>query len=228
MVAQNSIKVNIEAPVSVNAGKEYILNVEVNKSSISGFAKLELYLPVGFISKIIEAEGSTVILQNQLLKFIWIELPEISKINLTIAITVDSRLKGYKEIYGNFHYLLNNQRQKYPIAVVPINIINENSLQQNNVISEKKYSKIVEPIKIVNQNNVYRVQLAANKRKIKKEVLQELYIVTSAIKEEIIDGLYKYTVGDFATKEDADIFRVNCGVAGAFILNYENGVRIQR
>ncbi len=227
IVAQNSIKINIETPDNVNAGSEFTVNMDINKNNILGFAKLELYLPVGFMPKVIEVAGSTVINQDQLLKFIWIELPEKNKFNISFIVKVDYRIMGYKEIYGNFHYLLNGQRKKHPIAVLPLNIINEISLRDK-ISTENIVSRKVYPEKITNLNTVFRVQIAANKRRINKEILQELYIVLAAIKEETIDGLYKYTIGDFATKEDADIFRINCGVTGAFILSYENGVRVKK
>jgi hypothetical protein len=226
--AQTPIKIDVTSPENVNAGEEFILNVEVNKNKIYGFAKLELYLPVGFKYKIIDAAGSTVISQNQLLKLIWIDLPDKEKFSISISIFVDNRIKGYKEIFGNFHYLLNRERKKYPIAVVPLNVINENTKQKIDLAADNKSSEIVLPKKNIDQKIVYRVQIAANKKKINKEILQELYSYTSFIKEEIINGLYKYTIGDFLSKEDADIFRINCGVSGAFILTYENGVRINK
>lgn len=227
LVAQNPIVINISIPENVNAGSEFNVNIDVQKNSVNGFAKLELYLPVGFKPKVNETAGSTVINQGQLLKFIWVELPEKNKFNIVISISVDSRIYGYKEIYGNFHYLLNKERKKYPIAVVPLNILNENIKPVIDLSSDIVLNKKVLPEKINNQKTVYRVQIAANKRRIVKEILQELYSVTTAIKEENIDGWYKYTVGDFATKEDADIFRLSCGVSGAFVLKYENGQRIK-
>lgn len=227
LVAQNSININISIPENVNAGTEFNINVEIQKTNVNGFAKLELFLPVGFKSNVNETAGSTVINQGQLLKFIWVELPEKNKFNIVISITVDSRIYGYKEIYGNFHYLLNKERKKYPIAVVPLNILNENIKPNIDLTSEIKINKKVLPEKINNQKTIYRVQIAASKRRIPKEILQELYSVTTTIKEENIDSWYKYTVGDFANKEDADIFRLSCGVSGAFVLTYENGQRVK-
>ena len=226
--AENMVSINVDAPETVIAGNKFEINFEIQKNDISGFAKLEIFLPVGFKPYVKVAEGATCIIQNELVKLIWIELPDKPKFTVSISISIDPRLVGYKEIYGNFYYINYKERKKAPFAIVPFNVRKNENLNsatiQNSGEPEKEY-KVVYPEKKLDQNSVYRIQVAAYKRKLSKDVLLELYGNTSFMKEELIDGLYKYTIGDFTSKDDADIFRQRCGVSGAFVILYENGVR---
>jgi hypothetical protein len=228
LFAGNTVHVEVTAPENVNAGNEFQLNIEIQKSSITGFSKLELFFPVGFKPKVVNAAGATCVIQNELVKMIWLELPGESNFIVSISVCVDRRLIGYKEIYGNFHYVENKERKKSPVGIIPFYVKNENksNVEENNNELLSAISKVVVPGKNLSQALVYRVQIAAYRKRISKDILLELYGVPSSIKEEMIDGLYKYTIGDFATKEDADIFRISCGVSGAFIVSYENGVRV--
>lgn len=227
-VSANPVRIVITSPEEINANSEFSINIEIQKENIEGFAKLELFLPVGIKPISVEASGTTYIIRNDLLKIIWLELPEKTKFNISVKFSVDKRISGYKELYGNFHYLINKERKKYSVGIVPFMVRNDNNF--NNSTSElmdEVITKIVVPEKILDQSLVYRVQIAAFKRKLSKDVISELYIMPAYVKEEIIDGLYKYTIGDFAARSDADIFRKKCGIHGAFIVKYENGKRIK-
>ena len=127
-----------------------------------------------------------------------------------------------------FIILAIKNEKKTPLGIVPFSVSNDNKKPnfESTTQVDNKSVKIVYPEKNLSQPIVYRVQIAAYKKQVGKDILQELYGVTSLIKEEIIDGLYKYTIGYFATREDADIFRLSCGVYGAFIVTYKNGVRV--
>lgn len=227
MFAGNNVHVEVNAPENVNAGSEFIINIEIQKSDITGFSKLELYFPVGFKPKVVNSAGATCVIQNEMVKLIWIELPSEPSFKISISVSIDYRLIGYKEIFGNFLYIENKERKKSPVGIIPFNVKNEN---KSNATTESNQtnnnSKMVLPQKNLSQSLVYRVQIAANKKRIRKDILSELYGEPSYIKEDIIVGLYKYTIGDFASKEDADIFRQSCGVSGAFVVPYENGVRV--
>lgn len=71
----------------------------------------------------------------------------------------------------------------------------------------------------------YRVQIGAYSKPITKDILSEFYSNTDKIMEEKFPDFYKYTVGYFNDKEVADDFRKKCGVIGAFVVEYKNGVR---
>lgn len=161
------------------------------------------------------------------MKIIWIELPEKPIVTVSVSMTVDKRIAGYKELYGNFHYIQNKQRTKVPLEIVPFHVKNDNKSLANEPGKEMITDlKTVIPQKNLVQKTVYRVQIAAYKKRLGKEIISELYAAPAYVNEENMDGLYKYTIGDFTSRDDADIFRQKCGVSGAFVVMYENGIRI--
>jgi hypothetical protein len=230
LYSQNDIFVDILLPPKLEAGKNYSIDIIIHKNNISGFAKLEVYLPVGIELLPIENSGSTFIRQEQLAKYIWLELPNINDIKLTANINIDYRISGYKEIYGNFYFIQDKNKSKISIGVIPFQVLNDfswkNDLKNKQVIEYPKTTEIVKikPQKL-NLTEYYRVQIAAFKRKIPKNQLVELYPEIEFIKEEFTDGLYKYTIGDFATLDDAKNFKNSCGIFGAFIVKYVNNQR---
>lgn len=226
LFAQKPININFNIPENVNAGTEFNANIIINKQNVNGFAKLELYLPVGFISKVTESAGATTIRKGQLLKFIWIELPDNQIITLSVSFTIDYRLAGYKEIYGNFYYIYQKEKIKFPVGVIPFNVINTSNNKDDNNKYNTAIDKKIIPTGNIQNTTYYRVQIAANKKRITKKILEEIYTDNSSIYEEFINGLYKYTIGNFVTKQDAESFRINCGISGAFTVTYENGSRI--
>lgn len=231
ILAQGDIFVDIIIPSKIDAGKSYPIDIIVHKENISGFAKLELYMPVGIELDPIENMGATLIKQGQLIKYIWIELPAVKDIKITASINVDYRLSGYKEIYGNFFFVQDKNKSKISIGVIPFQIKNDMSWKNNpNLKETAEYPKTPESFKIkpqkLNISNFYRVQIAAFKRRLTKNQLLELYPEIDFIKEEFVDGLYKYTIGDFANIDDAKTFRNTCGIYGAFVVKYENYQRV--
>ncbi len=227
LFAANTVKINVTAPENIEAGKEFTISFEIYKNNLTGFARLEIFLPVGFRPGKIDAGGATCIIQNDLLKIIWIELPEKPIVTVSVSVTADKRIAGYKELYGNFHYIQNKQRTKVPLEIVPFQVKNDNK-QITNEPENKIITgfKPVIPQKNLVQETVYRVQIAAYKKRLGKEIISELYAAPAYVNEENMDGLYKYTIGDFISRDDADIFRQKCGVSGAFVVMYENGIRV--
>ena len=104
---------------------------------------------------------------------------------------------------------------------------------------EKRIETVVKPVEAKssgNENNqlTYRVQIIAKYRNnISTEVLKEKFHLTKdKIKEEYLSGFYKYTVGSFATyeqaKEKRDILRSENGIKDAFVAAYYKGIRLEK
>ncbi|MBN2347948.1 MAG: hypothetical protein JXJ22_03870 [Bacteroidales bacterium] len=72
---------------------------------------------------------------------------------------------------------------------------------------------------------IYRVQLAADKTKLSQGMLQKLYYGNKNIEMINEGGWFKYSVGNFDTYKDADVFRKNAGLKEAFIVAYRKGTR---
>jgi hypothetical protein len=225
---QNNVTVTVTAPSFVEAGSEFIVSVKIKKGDISGFAKLELYLPVGFEPESVEKAGATFIVQSSVLKHIWIDLPETPVFELSFKVKVDNRLIGYKEIYGSFHFIKGKERQKVAIAIIPMKVNNKNPeplASVGNTVDPGPVPKKLLPSQSMPNGLSYRVQIGAFSKKVPKAIMQEFYYDADHLAEEEHGGLYKYTIGYFSTIEDADKFRKSTGVYGAFVVKYLDGVR---
>lgn len=223
--------VDIIIPSKLQAGTDYSIDIVIHKENVSGFAKLELYMPVGIDIFPIESNGATLIKQNQMAKYIWLELPNSKEVMVSAKIKIDYRISGYKEIYGNFYFIQDKNKSKISVGIIPFQVLNDFKWKNDgNQKQAAEYPKTVETNKIkpaiLNQTDYFRVQIAAFKKKISKSQLSEIYPEVEFIKEELIDGLYKYTIGDFKTLEEAKDFRNQCGIFGAFVVAYENNKRI--
>lgn len=229
--AQNEYYVDVMIPSKVQAGRDYDIDIIVHKENISGFAKLELFLPVGIDIEPIESSSSSLIKQNHVAKYIWIELPATKEIKLTAKIKIDYRVSGYKEIYGNFYCIQDKNKAKISVGIIPFQVLNDNqwknesSVKQTTHYPKNNENENIQPLDI-STGKFYRIQIAAFRKRIPKSQLSEIYAETEHIKEEFIDGYYKYTIGDFSTIEDAKKYRKKTGIYDSFIVTYENNKRV--
>lgn len=77
---------------------------------------------------------------------------------------------------------------------------------------------------------IYKVQIAADDKPLTIEYLRKLYPTTEGLNNELVDGIYRYSVGFFDTYEEADKARkeiIAKGVStGVFVVAYKNGKRV--
>lgn len=228
--SQDEVYVDVNIPQRVNAGQSYNIEIIVYKGNISGFAKLELFLPVGVKLNIIKSCNATVIQNLQVTKLIWVDLPASSKFEISALLELDYRLKGYKEIFGNFYYMRERSRMQSSVGIIPFQVLNDKDYtytpKQTEEYPKVEQKKMVKP-STLNQPNFYRVQIGAFSKKLSKQILKELYPEQGYIHEEFIDNLYKYTIGDFNSYQEAYDFAINCGIKQAFVVEYENYKRKQ-
>ncbi|SDD14268.1 hypothetical protein [Williamwhitmania taraxaci] len=72
---------------------------------------------------------------------------------------------------------------------------------------------------------VYRVQIAAARKPIPAQLLYSIHPGIRPINVYSEDGWFRYSIGDYLLYSDAISVRDSCGVSGAFIMPYINGIR---
>jgi tetratricopeptide (TPR) repeat protein len=81
--------------------------------------------------------------------------------------------------------------------------------------------------KSINSNSiVYKIQLTATSRDLTQSEIKKLYSGTRKVEKDTVNGINKYLVGTFSTKQDAQAFIKNIKVKDAFIVKYKDGKRI--
>jgi len=92
------------------------------------------------------------------------------------------------------------------------------STKQDNHINEKR-TPVAEKI-------VFKVQIAADRVKLSNMKLHSIYSGDKAIIEFEKDDWFKYCVGEFDTFEQANRYRLECGVRDAFVIAFKNNLWI--
>ena len=88
--------------------------------------------------------------------------------------------------------------------------------------TEPTTSEPVEPAE-TSSEVVFKVQIAASRSPMNKNVLHNIYKGGRDIDKNIVDGWHKYSVGNFQDYETANKLKQKTNVSGAFVTAYKNG-----
>jgi len=116
----DGVSITPKFPDKAKPNSEFVAEVIVNKSNVSGFAKLQFELPEGLTAKELENKGSTFSCTNGIVKFIWTALPAEESFVLKFNIIADGTCTGTKDIKGKFSYLLNNEKKQNEFGPVQV------------------------------------------------------------------------------------------------------------
>ncbi len=295
-----SINVSQKMPATAAPGSEFTVEVNIEKGSTSGFAKLQEELPDGFTATAIDSKSATFSFDKQRVKLIWMSLPADAKFTISYKVKVDNFAAGPKSISGSFSYIEGNDTKKITVLPTAIEISSSASgavttpaetkaTAETPKVEEKtpakEPEKVVEkvaekepekaPVKEVEKVTapvventpakemekpvpppiekpapvakpapkpveapvapkaangiVFRVQVGAGQNAGSEGYLKQKYSIAEEIYSEQIDGVYKYTVGNYSKFSDAKDYRDkvrSSGAEGAFIVSYNNGARI--
>lgn len=155
---QQEVTVVQNLPKKVPASGEFTVEVVINKENIAGFAKFQQDLPVGFNVTPIETKGASFTFNNQIVKLIWIALPEDSEFTISYKITLDENAPRNAVLSGKFAYLENNERKTVETASHDLQIgendaeiargpIEAKAYRTISKISEEEYSVTVKVVK---------------------------------------------------------------------------------
>ncbi len=106
------VTVSVNAPMEVQAGEEFRVQVTINKGELSSFARFQQKLPAGL--KAIEVNSASAVdfsFEENRVRIIWLRLPEDEEFTFSYRVRVDERLKGSFNLEGTFSYIENNERK---------------------------------------------------------------------------------------------------------------------
>ena len=116
----SQVTVNMFVPDEVMAGKEFSVNIEIEKGALEEFSRFQQELPVGLTASSNQSETADFTFEDQRVRFIWLKLPSKEVINISYNVMVNERLKGQFNLEGEFSYVETDERQA--IAVTPATI----------------------------------------------------------------------------------------------------------
>lgn len=113
------VNVTTELPATVAPGGSFTMKLNVAKSDVTGFAKLQQILPNGFAAEAGETANATFSFKDQKVKFLWMALPN-DDFTVSYKVNVDASLSGNQIIDGTFAYIQDNETEKF---IIPKDII---------------------------------------------------------------------------------------------------------
>jgi hypothetical protein len=109
------VAVTTKLPAAAPPGGSFIVELNIAKGDVSGFAKLQQQLPPGFSAEVGESANATFSFKDQKVKFLWMALPN-DNFKVTYKVNVDPSLSGNQIIEGTFAYIKDNETEKFVIA----------------------------------------------------------------------------------------------------------------
>ena len=108
------VAVTTKLPATAVPGGSFTVEINVAKSDVTGFAKLQQQLPPGFTAEAGEMANATFSFKEQKVKFLWMALPN-EDFKVSYKVTVDASLSGNQIIDGTFAYIKDNETEKLDI-----------------------------------------------------------------------------------------------------------------
>lgn len=142
-------------PQIVRPGESFVIELTVQKGGISGFARLQQFLPAGFTAEPIETQGAQFIDEDQNIKFIWTQLPSDPTFTVSYRVQVAPNASGLKVMNGLFSYIENNKTQK--VSIDPSEITLGNPLADANAGTQPQVSRKL--IAVRPESGEYKVEI---------------------------------------------------------------------
>jgi len=178
------VKVNVNAPGEVEAGKEMVVEIKLNKTNIQSFARLQQELPGGVEPEPISTSNAEFKFEDQKVKFIWLQLPSEEEFSISYKLKVNERLKGDFDLSGSFSYIEENERKSVNLTAMTININPSSTVDPQLIVDVDDFKPLVKTpstrtemaqVKCIRQEpfeaqeeNAYIVNLLVNKGDKKK------------------------------------------------------------
>ena len=141
--AQASISVKVDVPGKVEAGKEFNVNVVIQKGTLEEFSRFQQELPAGLTPSAVNSGTADFSFDKQRLRFIWLKLPAQEEITITYKVMVNERLKGEFTMPGEFSYVENDERKSVEIKTGPVIITPSPVVDANLQVDISEYEKII-------------------------------------------------------------------------------------
>ncbi|MCW3086558.1 MAG: hypothetical protein JWP12_3924 [Bacteroidetes bacterium] len=116
------ITATVKTVSSAAPGKDFTVEITVNKAGVSGFMKYFQELPANYTATDIDSKGGNFTFADNGAKIIWISPPSTDQFVITYKITVPAGASGTLSIGGKFSYVMGNERKVFDIAPQAVSI----------------------------------------------------------------------------------------------------------
>jgi len=247
--SDEKIKIHVQKE---ETAEELKVSLIIEKNDVTGFAKLEGLIPVGWTIKEPKLQSTAFHVNRGRFKIIWINTPPFY--SFEVPLVFEKKGKVSENLAFTYSYLFDKEIYKLDIlGISPDRSQSISTTSRDSLLNieakrkvRKQYSEInreLEPFNLKQKKNftpkyivdnnpisinksgvVFKVQVAASKRRLSQRKLSNIYNGPRVIEEEFHnDGYYKYYIGYYSTYEDAQKEKLSCNVDDAFIVANKNG-----
>jgi hypothetical protein len=207
-----NVSMTLEVPGQINAGNDLKVQITLNKSDITSFARFQMELPPGITASNGYSANADFTFKDQKVRLIWLKVPKDEVITFNFTIHCNDHLKGNFNIGGIFSYIQDNEKKMVDLQPQQIAIVPSPNIDPGQIVDIGEYGKSMfsqSPVAITDvacirqkpewteSNHQYIVTLLLNKEKLKK---------FAKIEELIPKG---YTAISVTSKEGIFTFRDN-------------------
>lgn len=155
----DGIEITSNLPNELVRDSTYIVEVNIKKGDLFGFAKFQQNFPEGFIAKPVQTEEASFTFSDGKVKFIWMALPERDEIKIAYALTATTDAPEESLLGGKFSYISDNERKSYDISNQTIRVISEEDIAPPAPPAIASVDRKVMDL----GNNTYEVELSIDK-----------------------------------------------------------------
>jgi hypothetical protein len=141
--AQAKISVNVNMPGKVEAGKEFDVNITIQKGSLEEFSRFQQELPAGLTATALNSGTADFSFDKQRLRFIWLKLPAQEEINISYKVMVNERLKGQFNVPGEFSYVEKDERKSVELKSGPVIIQPSSAVDASLQVDIAEFDKVL-------------------------------------------------------------------------------------
>lgn len=172
---------------------KYKVDVLLHKEHVSGFAKIQEYVPEGASVKNLADQDAIFSTVNNKVKFVWMNLPEAKELTLSYEVDMTGVSASTQDITGEFAYIHDGQTLKEPVTFggedeTPM-IAKNTTTETNEESTESEEDPYVETETDVTEVEPQEVAVATevaieNEENPEPEVVEETETLTADVSEE--------------------------------------------
>lgn len=102
-------------PSNVYPGKDFTVEITINKGSLTGFMKFAQELPEGYTATVIESKSGSFTYADNAAKVVWINPPSDASFTISYKVSVPANATGSVNLTGKVSYIQNNERKVFDL-----------------------------------------------------------------------------------------------------------------
>lgn len=162
----SDVEITHNIPSYLVAGKVYDVDIVVKKGTVGGFAKFQMEVPDGINVKAVETRNSSFTFKSNVVKNIWMSVPEDSEILLSYKFEIAQNYQGNGRITSRFVFIKDNERYSVEMESHEVSVGDDVALAAGQGLNDQAFNpdelKISRTIKALG-NNEFEVSINIEK-----------------------------------------------------------------